>query len=359
MYIIDISKVDEVSFKLLNFNERDHLQEWVRKNPISLGEELLIIQKEFADFEGTNERLDLLAIDKASNLVLIENKLDDSGKDVVWQALKYTAYCSTLTTSDIINIYQKYLDSDLQTQDQDAADNISEFLDQQSLDGIDLNSDQRVILVAANFRKEVTSTVLWLINKGIDIKCIKVTPHKVNEHLLLTSDQIIPVPETEEYLIKMASKEIDKIIKRKTASHIEETRLLYWTQLLPHLKKFNNLSPSRDHWLSKGSGVSGIAYVIIFGAKFLRIELYIDTPSKENNKQIFNNILDSKIEIEQKFGNSLNWQELPLKRASRISFEQPILIQNDKEQWPNYNNFFIENEILFINTFSSVLGTTL
>lgn len=53
------------------------MQEWIANNPESLDEELLIIQKEFDGFNDTNERLDLLALDKQGNLVVIENKLDD------------------------------------------------------------------------------------------------------------------------------------------------------------------------------------------------------------------------------------------------------------------------------------------
>jgi len=68
----------------LGFAERNHLQEWLANQPDALGEELLIIQKEFDGFEDTRERLDLLAIDKQGGLVIIENKLDDSGRDVMW-----------------------------------------------------------------------------------------------------------------------------------------------------------------------------------------------------------------------------------------------------------------------------------
>jgi hypothetical protein len=75
-----------------------------------LGEELLIIQKEFDGFQDTNERLDLLALDKQGCLVVIENKLDDTGRDVTWQALKYASYCSTLSKEQIRAIYQSYLD---------------------------------------------------------------------------------------------------------------------------------------------------------------------------------------------------------------------------------------------------------
>ncbi len=97
MYLIDkdknaISRLDEKGFGELGFKERENLQEWLADNPEALGEELLIIQKEFAGFSGTKERLDLLALDKQGDLVVIENKLDDTGRDAVWQVLKYASY---------------------------------------------------------------------------------------------------------------------------------------------------------------------------------------------------------------------------------------------------------------------------
>jgi len=52
----------------LGLRERAHLQEWMAKQPSCLGEELLIIQKEFSDFSDTQERLDLLAPDKQGHL---------------------------------------------------------------------------------------------------------------------------------------------------------------------------------------------------------------------------------------------------------------------------------------------------
>ena len=112
MYILDrqnksLIKAEECSFKSLNLKERQDLQEWIAKEPSSLGEKLLIIQKEYADWDKTKERLDLLALDELGNLVIIENKLDDSGKDVTWQAIKYASCCSTLDTKQIIQIFQE------------------------------------------------------------------------------------------------------------------------------------------------------------------------------------------------------------------------------------------------------------
>lgn len=93
--------IKERKFGELGFRERQHLQKWIAENPEMLGEELLIIQQEFDGFNETNERLDLLALDKYGNIVVIENKLDDTGRDVTWQVIKYASYCSTLTKDNI------------------------------------------------------------------------------------------------------------------------------------------------------------------------------------------------------------------------------------------------------------------
>ncbi|MEE9364784.1 MAG: hypothetical protein V3U92_19460 [Cellulophaga sp.] len=188
MYLINkaenrITKLEQKTFSELKFREREHLQEWIANNPSTLGEELLIIQKEFSGFSETNERLDLLALDKFGNLVIIENKLDDSGKDVTWQTIKYASYCSSLTKQEIIKIFQEYLGTTSK-----AEDKISEFYDNKEIEEILLNqglNSQRLIMIAAKFRKEVTSSVLWLMNFKMRIQCFKVTPFSLNEQLFL------------------------------------------------------------------------------------------------------------------------------------------------------------------------------
>lgn len=174
MFKVDLSdnhliQLEERRFSDLKLNERDHLQEWLVHTPEALGEDLLVIQKEFDGFEDTRERLDLLALDKEGRVVVIENKLDDSGRDVVWQALKYVAYCSSLKKAEIVDIYQKYLNR--WVDGESAIPNLCEFLGVEDLDDTVLNAgnEQRLILVAANFRKEVTATVLcadWTRGRG-------------------------------------------------------------------------------------------------------------------------------------------------------------------------------------------------
>ncbi len=84
-------RIEEVDFARLGLKESRDIQEWVADNPGILGDDLLIIGKEFSGFDRTNERLDLLAVDRDGRLVIIELKRDDSGADVHWQAIKYAS----------------------------------------------------------------------------------------------------------------------------------------------------------------------------------------------------------------------------------------------------------------------------
>ncbi|EGR3457428.1 DUF4268 domain-containing protein [Vibrio parahaemolyticus] len=343
-----ISPVRTKKFSELGFTERKHLQEWLAHEPSALGEELLIIQKEFDGFDDTRERLDLLALDKDGNLVIIENKLDDSGRDVVWQALKYASYCASLTKAQIVEIYQQYLDRyepvtgevDLLNASASASARICEFLDAPDLDELKLNlgNSQRIMLVAANFRKEVTSTALWLLGQGISIACFKITPYSLGEQLLINIDQIIPTPEAKELMIGINAKEAEEKTTEVVLKNRHTVRREYWEQALEAFQKsscqlYNNISPSKDHWLSAGSGLSGCPYNLIFLQKELRVELWVSRGVTEENKYLFDLLSQSKQDIEHTFGAELEWMRLDEKKSCRIQFSTKADGFN-KETWP-------------------------
>lgn len=342
-------------FSELGFKEREHLQEWLANCPTVLGEELLIIQKEFDGFDDTRERLDLLALDKNGNLVLIENKLDDSGKDVVWQSLKYASYCSALKKADILRIFQDYLER--YKGGGNASELICEFLDAEDISDIILNSgtEQRIKLVAANFRKEVTSTVLWLLQYNLQIQCYKATSYQHGENLFLNLEQIIPTPEAADFMIGITEKENEaKSAKRETAGRFR-LREDFWGQTLKaldeaHIGMFKNVSPSREHWLNTGSGLSGLAYVMIFGKNEIRAEVYISRSEAETNKAIFDALHERKIEIETTFGNSLVWQRLDSKKACRIKYSKPFEGYN-RDNWPEMIDWLVEQIALMEKAF--------
>lgn len=352
MYLIDrdknrVERLQKRAFADLGFRERDHLQEWIAADPSVLGEELLIIQKEFSGFSDTNERLDLLALDKQGSLVIIENKLDDSGRDVTWQALKYASYCSGLTKEHIRTIFQEYLTR--QGEAETAEDKLSSFFDDAEYDELEINKglSQRIILIAANFRREVTSTVLWLLNYRVRLQCFKVTPYTMGEQLLLNFEQIIPMRDAEEYVVRMAEKTKDDLETQDVARR-HGVRFEFWRQLIGELNTrtelFQNISPSRYHWIGAGSGVRGVGFN--FGATkgYGRAELYIDRGDKAENEAIFDQLRARQEVLESAFGEALIWERLDGKRACRIKAEQVGNVF-DPEAWPEMIAFMADRMV--------------
>jgi hypothetical protein len=343
MYLInkDQNRIEEVkatTFKKLGFKEREHLQEWIAKNPTCLNEELLIIQKEFSGFSDTNERLDLLAIDKQGNLVIIENKLDDSGRDVAWQVMKYASYCSSLNSEEIINIFNQYL------KDGSAQEKFEDFFESEDYEEkLNQGNSQRIMMIAGAFRKEVTSTVLWLMNYGLRIQCFKATPFKMGEQLFLNFDQVIPMKEAEDFIISMAQKNRDNIEKQEELKTRHKVRRDFWTKMLPQVNAtcslYQNVNPSKDHWLSAGSGMSGVAYNCVVTKAYVRIELTISGRTQEENKVIYDKLTTKREKIETAFGKELVWERMEDKRMSRIKIEKQGVSIFNNEDWSKMIDF--------------------
>jgi len=364
MYIIDIEMkkavaLEKKSFSELNLTERYDLQEWIVDNPSILGENLLIIQKEFGGFHDTNERLDLLALDESGRIVVIENKRDDSGRDVIWQSLKYASYCATLTKNEIFEIYQRFLGLS-----GDAYERISEFFDGKDYKDIRLNPsniDQRIILVAANFRKEVTSTVLWLRDHGIDITCIKVTPYKDSEKLYLDVEQILPIQDAGDYQIRLTAKKQEESYLSKEDAVKSKLYNRFWEAALPTLRSkvdiYGSVKQIEKHWQGIEVKPKGCWFGLFIYKNAARVELRINSGDKEFNKRIFHSLSLKKDDFAPSFGTALDWQELPDNILSRIAVQYKVYGLVDEENWNEIIDFFAENLAKFVETFGPMLDS--
>lgn len=355
-----ISQIPQRTFSELGFKEKEHLQEWLSNNPEALGEELLIIQKEFSGFSDTKERLDLLALDKQGNLVVIENKLDDTGRDVTWQVLKYASYCSTLSKKDIKDIYQAYLDK--KSNNDLAEESLAEFFNDSEYEELQINKGQtqRIIMVAGNFRKEVTSTVLWLMNYKVRIQCFKMTPYQLDDQLFLDVEQIIPMKDTEDYIISMADKTHEDISSQEELKARHYIRMEFWKMLINEMNTksalFQNINPTKDHWISAGAGMSGVGFNFSIGRNYARSEVYISKSIKEENKFIYDELIKQKASIEEDFGGSLNWERLDERKASRIKHEIIDVNLYDKDDWGKMITFMVDGMVRLEKTFKFKLA---
>ena len=202
--------------------ELNDMEEWVLTNRKLLLEELLPVTKEYDGFDKTNERLDILAIDKAEKLVVIELKRDDSGKNVALQAIKYAAYCSTLTFQDVVQLRKNYLSrSGIDITSEEIEDEIRNFVENRDFSTFDYAP--RIILVAKEFRPEVTHTVYWLITQfGMDISCITLTPYIIDDHNLgIVSQIVLPIPEAKDFLMNHGKKEQER--------QVTSAKMVNWT----------------------------------------------------------------------------------------------------------------------------------
>lgn len=351
-----IQPLETRRFSELGFSERKHLQEWLANHPQALtqddGDELLIIQKEFDGFDDTRERLDLLAIDKQGNLVIIENKLDDSGRDVVWQALKYASYCANLKKQQVVEIFQRYLDEQARQEGKEpenAQSLLLEFLGAEDLQSVQINTlkSQRLILVAAKYRKEVTNTVLWLSQFGIDCRCFKVTLYQTGDELFLNVEQIIPTPEATDFMIGMIAKEDEEKSASNEQRRSHGLRLEFWEQTLEAFcqsscRLYDNISPGKDHWLAAGSGLAGMSFNLIFGKNEIRVEFSMQRSQAEANQLVFDRLLVQKEQIETAFAAELDWLPLPGRKACRIQFAKPVDGYN-KDHWPEMIKWLVEH----------------
>ena len=343
----------------MGFKERANLQEWIAKEPSCLGEELLVIQKEFSGFSDTHERLDILALDKQGSLVLIENKLDDTGRDVTWQALKYASYCSRLSKENVRSIYQEFLHKT--DPSADARGLITEFLEADDYEEVAVNKGftQRIILIAANFRKEVTSTVLWLLNFKLRVQCFRVTPYSMGDQHLLNIEQIIPTKDVEEFMISIADKALDEIEGVKEEQNRHKVRREFWTELIRAMATktslFQNISPGTKSWIGASSGVRGVGFNFVATRAYGRAELYIDRSDKEENEFIFDLLYAKKESIETAFDHALTWERLDDRRACRIKCEIPGNIF-DPDQWSTLIAFMIDAMVRMENTFREPLA---
>jgi hypothetical protein len=152
------------SFQELGILEVQHLERWISSTPDVLGEPLLIITNEFAGFDRTRERSDILALDSRGSLVVVELKRDESGSRQDLQALRYAAYSSTLTLDDLLDVYveyQQHLGRSITKET--AREEFEAHAPSAPLEEtIDENTRPRIMLVAKSFQDELVWTCLWL-----------------------------------------------------------------------------------------------------------------------------------------------------------------------------------------------------
>ncbi|TQV71411.1 hypothetical protein FLL45_19845 [Aliikangiella marina] len=196
--------VERTSFNKEGVLERQHLQQMLKSQIDIISPDTLLVAEEFGDWEDSRRRIDLLGIDKNANLVVIELKRTEDGGHMELQAIRYGAMISTLTFDKLVQIYTKYLSDN--NADLDAKASLLKFLEWDEPDEDNFAQEVKVLLASAEFSKELTTSVIWLNDFGLDIRCVRMHPYINDGQLLLDIQTVIPVPETADYQVKIREK---------------------------------------------------------------------------------------------------------------------------------------------------------
>jgi hypothetical protein len=127
---------------------------------------------------------------------------------------------STLTFKKAVEIYQAYLDK--REIEKNAESEIIDFLGWSEPLESSFAEDVRIVLASANFSKELTTAVMWLNKRNLDIRCVRLQPYNLDGQVLVDVEQIIPLPEAEDYQIRIKEQSEEK--RRAESSNLGSDR---------------------------------------------------------------------------------------------------------------------------------------
>lgn len=164
----------------------------------------LVISEEYSQWESSLRRVDLLGLDRNATLVVTELKRNQRGGHMELQALRYPAMVSATTFDRAVEAYREFLEANQRKEDPQQG--ILDFLEWAEPDEERFALDVRIVLASEDYSREITSTVMWLKDKGLDIRCVRLATYKDEEQVLLDAQQLIPLPEATDYQVQIREK---------------------------------------------------------------------------------------------------------------------------------------------------------
>lgn len=208
-----IERVPGTTFGSEGVKERADLQRLLRGQVEVVAPGTLILAEEFGQWEESKRRIDLLALDRTANLVVIELKRTEVDGHMELQAIRYAAMVSTMTFEHAVRARAEF--QARHNIEGGAEDAILEFLGWDEPDEDQFAQEVRIVLVSADFSKELTTAVMWLNTRDLDIRCVRLKPYSLEGRLLLDVQQVIPLPEAADYQVQVKQKtQKEKIAKK-------------------------------------------------------------------------------------------------------------------------------------------------
>ena len=289
-----IGKLQRVPLREVWKHEAYNFTRWLQDN-LEVLNDVLGISLSNAEREQSagDFSVDLVAEDHSGNTVIIENQLEKSNHDHLGKLITYLVAFEAKTA----------------------------------------------IWIVADPRPEHVSAVAWLNESyAASFYLVKLEAIKIDESPAAPLLTLIVGPSEE-------TREAGKT-KQEIASRYND-RQRFWTDLLEQAKTktrlFSNISPCQWGEIWTTAGGRGLQYKFSARQHDAGVELYIDrTESEEINKRILASLAQHKDEIENIFGEALEWDSKEGRRSCRIWKQISGGGYRDDERWPEIHNQMID-----------------
>lgn len=232
---LGLGALPPTSFKALGLRE-EHIENFIAANPefILADRTAILIGRQVSNEQ--NSRADLVALDSDGSIVVIEIKRDmedcrSRAEKFEMQAIRYAATYSRIRSVEELaeQVYVPYLQKfeshkiEGKNAEEYAKAEINRVLRSGS-GATDFNAKQKIMLMASDFDKEVLSACAWLVQNGIDITCVRISPVEYGEQCFLVIEQVLPTIAMEEMITPIAKQVVSIMDTRDLSDEIRRSR---------------------------------------------------------------------------------------------------------------------------------------
>jgi len=295
-----LGRLTQVDIRSIWQHEASDFTPWLARegNIASLGEALRLgaLQVEATERDVGRFSADIVARDESGELVLIENQLEQTDHRHLGQVLTYLA---------------------------------------------GLEEDATVVWIATRFLEEHRAAIDWLnenTNERFDFFGVELAVVRIGESEPAPVFNVAAKPNDWSRGVRSVARQVSE----GAATDRQKLLVAYWTSFAGFLTAatptFRAPRPNHDHWKSFGVGKSGFSINITVLAQQKRVgaEIYI---SRASAKADFQALFGQRAELEQRFGEALQWEELPGRKGSRIAVPSLQADPADEADWPRQHTW--------------------
>ncbi|HQP37121.1 MAG TPA: endonuclease NucS, partial [Polyangiaceae bacterium] len=145
------------------------LEDWLEQNPNGIveGQKLFVIGRQVTTNLGST--IDLLALDRQGDAVVVELKRGRTPRDVLAQALEYASFVEGLGYDGLEQILRKYLDEGGAVLSEMHA---AEFEVGEG-QAVAFNKAQHIVIVGSEITPEIRQTSAFLRKRCLDVTCVE------------------------------------------------------------------------------------------------------------------------------------------------------------------------------------------